>query len=205
MEQLGRQDKIDRVKENVRKMLSNRIAVNDKGEKIPLVPSNQTIETVDDVTFYLKTATGKYYVKILFLDITSIKKQAEVMEFIDNYSKHNKILIATSFTKAAMNSAHDYNTLEIFTVTQLMVDIISFCLQPQMEVLSETEKKIFLEERSLEQPSLTIMMFDDPVRHYFNLKVGDIIRCIRVNPQSGKTPYYRIVVATHTPKKIFVK
>jgi DNA-directed RNA polymerase subunit H (RpoH/RPB5) len=185
-------------------MLSNRIGIKDE-QKLPLTSKDQPIEIIDDTIFMIKTIVGKYYIKIIFLDVSSLKKQTEIVEFIDSYNKHNRIIIANSYSKTSITNIKEYNGLEIFTINQLLTDIIAHKSQPQFEILSDQEKQELLEERNWDKNSLAQLYYDDPVRHYFNLKVGDIIRCIRANAQSGKTPYYRMVVPTITPKRIFTK
>jgi len=68
-------------------------------------------------------------------------------------------------------------------------------LVPKHEVLSENEKKKFLEEHKLTLPELPEISIDDPALKSLKAKKADVIKITRKSMTAGESVFYRRVVA----------
>ena len=77
----------------------------------------------------------------------------------------------------------------------LIINITKHKYVPRHEPLSEDEQKQFLKNSKININNLPkIIINEDPVARYFNLKVGQICRIYRNNPNTGKSIVYRVGV-----------
>jgi len=73
------------------------------------------------------------------------------------------------------------------------IDIFKHELVPQHRILTEEEKKKFLEKYGARPQDLPRISHKDPAVKAINAKPNDIIEIIRDSPTAGKSKYYRIV------------
>jgi DNA-directed RNA polymerase subunit H (RpoH/RPB5) len=153
-----------------------------------------TLKNLGDETYTIKMNNGDIYaIKIIQQKIATINKPSSVAEFLDQYVKNHKILIADDFSNKTYDTIRKYGKVELFKQAYLMSDTISHHYQPKFILLSKSEMKEVLDKYNLKEVDLQKMENLDPVSRYFNLKKGDIIRIIRFSPTSGYSPGYRIV------------
>lgn len=182
-------------------MLSNRIYIDPKdpkGEKRPVLDldnlKQHKVTDKGDNTYTLTANTGDDYVlKIVYHKITSAGKQSIISEFIKEFTKYKKILVAHSYN----NKIADIVTrqgIQIFRESSLLQDIISYRDQPKFELLSPKEMEAVKAEYNITDYTTKKVLKNDPVVKYFGLNKGDIYRIIRPSPTSGEAVDYRIVM-----------
>ena len=188
-------EKVQIIIENILKMLSNRVYFK-SGQAIKLLDmekAKKDMETLDDNVFIFKASNGDLYaVKIVFQKITTTGKQSPITDFINDYPKHNKIIIANEYN----NKIADYvnkQSIQIFRESALLSDLISHCYQPKFEVLSPSEIEITKKEYNFDDSTIKKILKSDPVTKYYGLKKGNMLRITRPSPLSGFSIDYRIV------------
>lgn len=189
-------DKIKIILDNVLKMLSNRIFVNNDGEKQPLLileKGKNVFQDKGDGVHTIRTNNGeKYAIKIFFQKISSTGKQSIISDFLKEYSQYKKIVVASDFNNKAIDYMHKQQT-QIFKESSLLFDVISHIDQPKFELLSPSEMEQVKQEYNINEYTTNKYPSTDPIVRYFALRKGDIIRIIRPSPTSGDAINYRIV------------
>ena len=77
---------------------------------------------------------------------------------------------------------------------EIEVNIFDSHLVPKHEILSDEDKKKFLEEYNVSIKQLPRIRSTDPVVKILNAKKGDILRVKRNDPAIGEYHYHRVVV-----------
>ena len=90
--------------------------------------------------------------------------------------------------------------VEIFDCEDLKRNVTQHRLQPKFRVLSQAEAEALKRKYCATNEQLPKMRWDDPVRRYFGLRVGQVIQCVRM-ADGGKDVYQRIVEAQTVVKK----
>lgn len=182
---------------NVLVMLGNRIYVDKEGKKHPLLDVAKTeknIEDRGDNKYVFTTDHGEpYALKIIFQKISGTGKQTAINEFINEYAKHKKIIVAYDYNNKIVEYVAKHRA-QIFREHFFLQDIISYRDQPKFELLSPSEMEMVKKEYNITDYTAEKMSRFDPVARYFGLKKGDIIRIIRPSPTSGEAIAYRIVI-----------
>ena len=80
------------------------------------------------------------------------------------------------------------------TKEEIEINIFDSYLVPKQEIISEEEKKKFLEEYNVTIKQLPRIRSTDPVVKLLNAKKGDILRVKRNDPAIGEYYYHRVVV-----------
>lgn len=190
------QERIKIILQNTILMLSNRIFVDKQGEKHQLINSDLTIKDLDnkgDHTYVLKANNGDdYVIKIILHKISAIGKQSVISNFLKEYGKYRRIIIANDFNNKISDYLARYQT-QLFKEGALLTDIISHSIQPKFELLTPKEMEKVKSEYNVTDYTIIKLVRSDPVAKYFALKKGDIIRVIRPSPTSGESVVYRIV------------
>lgn len=188
--------KIDIILKNVITMLSNRIYIDKQGEKQILLNKDYSSDLIDkqaNNTFIIKANNGdNYVIKIIFHKISAVGKKSDISEFMTEYEKYKKIIIATDFN----NKMQDFvirNKSQIFKESELLSDMISYVYNPKFIVLSPKETEEFKNAYNATDYTIIKISKNDPVSRYFALKKGDVIKVIRPSPTSGYSIAYRIV------------
>lgn len=181
--------------DNILIMLSNRIYIKDN-EKMNLINLDEGRKNIVDVGngIYTIKANNKvtYAIKITFSKLTAISKQSSVSDFIAEYAKYKKIIVATEYINRVARAAM-LSGAQIFTESCFMEDILSHHLQPKFEVMSPSECELIKKEYNIESYTASEIKKDDPIIKYFDLSKGDIIRIIACSPTSGERISYRMV------------
>lgn len=124
---------------------------------------------------------------------SELKKNFEDTEENNKYSLH--ILITKD--KISANNMKSINELkiniQIFDIKELQFNITKHVLVPKHELfINENEITELLEKYSLKSKfQLPIILKNDPVAKYFNIKNGDVVKVSRVSPSSGEYITYR--------------
>ncbi len=90
--------------------------------------------------------------------------------------------------------------VEIFDCEDLKRNVTKHRLQPKFVVLSQAEADDLKRKYCATNAQLPKLKWDDPVRRYFGLRVGQILRSIRM-ADGGKDIYHRIVEPPTVSKK----
>lgn len=190
------QEKTKIIINNVLTMLGNRIYLDKNGEKHPLldpVAVAKKIEDRGDGTYTFQADNGdNYAVKISYQKITAIGKQSAISDFLNEYAKFKKIIIAKDFNNKIADHVARQQT-QIFKESSLLEDIISHKYQPRFELLTPAEMELVKQEYNITEYSIDKILRSDPIAKYFALKKRDIIRIYRPSPTSGEAIGYRIV------------
>ena len=134
-----------------------------------------------------------YVIKIINRSITG-RKIEDIEQLIDQYKNDYKFLIVQSINIKNTDLLNEISNLEVFTIDELLVNIIEHHLIPKHRLLSEEDKNKLLEEYDIKQKNLPRIYVSDIIARYYNAKIGDIMEIERYNPNSGKSIIYRSVV-----------
>ena len=100
---------------------------------------------------------------------------------------------STSQAKQKLQEICKELSIEVFTVSELVVNITEHELVPKHILLSEVEKKLLLDKYRIKDPNqLPKILISDPVARYLGLKRGDVVKIIRKSETAGKYITYRI-------------
>ena len=116
---------------------------------------------------------------------------------LDNYLKNNtdvhKILVMKEPSKrTAKQIMFEYPNAEFFFEYEMMEDIPAKMFIPEHILLSDDEKKDFLQ--IFKESELAKINDTDIMSRYYGAKAGDIFRIIRPSLTAGKNIFYRKVV-----------
>lgn len=187
--------KTEIIRNNVILMLSRRIFIDNHGEKNELlnIENLKYPEVGADKVFTIKCLNSEEYAtKIIFGKVTTSGKQSALSEFIKDYGKYKKIIIASDYS----NKIRDYcnkNGIQIFFERDMLEDVILTRDQPKFELLTPAEMKRVEEEYNVTSYTGNRTGRDDMVARYYDLKHRDIYRVYRPSPVSGYTIAYRYV------------
>lgn len=190
-------ENISTIIDNVLAMLSNRIYIDNSGNKHKLIEygkAKSSIEDQGDNVYTIKVDNGNTFAfKIIFQKITTSGKSSEINDFFKDYANYKKIVIAQDYNNKIVKYINQ-NRAQIFKINSFASDIIKHRDQPEFELLTNREAVAVKQEYNVTDYTIGKMLKTDPVAKYFALKKGDIIRIIRPSPTSGKSVSYRIVM-----------
>lgn len=83
------------------------------------------------------------------------------------------------------------------TIEKKQLDILQHKLVPLHVVLSEKEKKNFLEKYNITPDQLPKILNTDPVAIYIDAKPGQIVKIIRKSHTAKEAVAYRLVVESN--------
>lgn len=193
------EQKIEIIKDNVLKMLGNRVYIDEKGKR-KLLDYNKMIslsgmglsDKGENVYVFTTNNGVRYALKIIFQKISNTGKQSILSDFFDNYADYAKIVVASDFNnKVAQFAAR--RGAQIFSESIMMFDLVSHCLQPEYEIMSPSEIETFKREYNVTDYTVKKILRTDPVVKYYGLKKGAMIRIKRKQQQSGFMIDHRIV------------
>ena len=189
----------------VLEMLEDRnFIIEDKHQKNITIFAKEYQEQ-DDISFiFNKEKSTDLYFSIMKQDKITKK---DLIKNIDNIKeKNHKIenILILCLDKQLLNYIIEFRTkfqlnLEIFLISNMQLNISKHELVPKHILLTDEEKKVFLETNGYKESELPRIKLNDPMTLYYNGKVGDVFKIIRENMNgrnktSGQGFYYRIVI-----------
>ncbi|XP_038903402.1 DNA-directed RNA polymerase V subunit 5A [Benincasa hispida] len=110
-------------------------------------------------------------------------------------SLHGLILIVQNqITNQAMKAVELFSfKVEIFQITDLLVNITKHALKPNHQVLSEEEKQKLLQQYSIEEKQLPRMLRMDAVARYYGLEKGQVVKVTYDGDMTRSHVTYRCV------------
>ena len=134
-------------------------------------------------------------------------KKKDLIKNIENIKEENdniQNILILCLDKQLLNYIIEFRTkfqlnLEIFLISNMQLNISKHELVPKHILLTDEEKKEFLEKNGYKESELPRIKLNDPMTLFNNGKVGDVFKIIRENMNgrnktSGQGFYYRIVV-----------
>jgi DNA-directed RNA polymerase subunit H (RpoH/RPB5) len=175
------------------KMLINRGWIKNTPNLIKNVIKTLDIDEVKEVV-----TVDKYILKFYLKKISAVK-QDNIIEFIQtNSNKYIFIILLGSeispvepLYSRVESQILEYDNIEVFTNTFLMIDRIDNILVPQHILLNEEEGKKYINEYGGVK-ELTKILIKDPIAKYYNAKAGNIFKIIRPSNTSGEEIAIRI-------------
>ena len=144
---------------------------------------------------------SKTNIKRLYYQYISKKLNVELINAFYERMKTTKaisgiIIIPAKITQQAKQKLQDISKefpIEIFTVSELVVNITEHELVPKHTLLSEEDKKLLMQRYRIKDPNqLPKILLSDPVARYLGLKRGDVVKIERKSETAGKYITYRI-------------
>lgn len=157
----------------------------------------------NDDNLYKITLDNKYgnsdekqlLVKIVFQKITGLHKVAGVNEFLLSNRSTPKILVVTEINQKIIRDIYKvYPHTEIFSEYELMINIIDHEIVPKHIPLSKKEIEEVYKKYNVTKVQMPKIFDSDPISRYYNMKVGDMFRIVRLSGKSGQSVIYRLVV-----------
>lgn len=143
-------------------------------------------------------SNNKQRVAVVFLadakGITNnIKKANDVLRLSDGdtilFVLCNELKPLEQFMKTTIDN------VEIFWYKQLTFNVIDHALVPKHELLEPKVKQILKPQLYIKNMNnLPTLLHTDPISKYYGMKIGDLCKITRHNPNAGEVPYYRLVV-----------
>ncbi|KAL0555052.1 hypothetical protein IC582_008984 [Cucumis melo] len=110
-------------------------------------------------------------------------------------SLHGLILIVQNqITNQAMKAVELFSfKVEIFQITDLLVNITKHALKPNHQVLTEEEKQKLLKQYSIEEKQLPRMLRTDAIARYYGLEKGQVVKVTYDGDMTSAHVTYRCV------------
>lgn len=199
--QKSEEETTNEIIDNILIMLHNRLYfTKDKQFNLIETADRKTLEKsgllIDktNYTFVVKTTNNLNYVfKIIYQKITAVGKSSIISDFLKDYAKHKKILVATDFNSKIIKYVAT-NRAQIFKTSSFNSDIAVHRDQPIFQVLSPKEKEQVKLEYNLTEYTTKKFVKNDPMVKYYDLKKKDMVRIIRYSIISGQGIDYRCVL-----------
>ncbi|CAN4106647.1 unnamed protein product [Withania somnifera] len=87
------------------------------------------------------------------------------------------LIIQNQMTNQAMKAVELFSfKVEIFQITDLLVNITKHVLKPRHELLTDTEKEKLLKKYNLEEKQLPRMSQKDAIARYYGLEKGQVVK-----------------------------
>jgi DNA-directed RNA polymerase subunit H (RpoH/RPB5) len=186
---------------NVLIMLHNRLYFTSTGEPVHLIesPDRKKLEEkglfIDktNFTYIVKTTNDLSYVfKIVYQKITAIGKLSVISDFLAEYTKFKKIIIASDYNTKIIDYVAK-NQTQIFKISAFATNLIDHKDQPQFILMSQKKMNVVKKEYNINQYTTKKFIRGDPIVKYYGLKKGDIVKIKRPSTTSGYGIDYRIV------------
>jgi DNA-directed RNA polymerase subunit H (RpoH/RPB5) len=175
---------------NVLKMCQRRELIDDISSLLENLKEDFTNKSVvefkikDNKKISIYQFTGK---------IASIVQGSPIYDYLKNFTDVHKIIIMKEPTKrTAKQITTEYPNCEFFFEYEMMEDLPSKMFIPEHKLLSDEEKKAFLE--IFKESELAKINDTDMMSRYYDAKVGDIFKIVRPSLTAGKNIFYRKVV-----------
>lgn len=143
-----------------------------------------------------KTKGKTCLVKFIDDAVTTTSGNTVLTNFMSSNEGRRKIIVMPYFNRKVFEQLMSYGDVEVFFETDLLQNILKDPLQPQFQILTNTEAAKVRREYVL-QPSKIAPMYEyDPVAIALGLRHTNVLRIIVTNEGSGYIANYRIVIRT---------
>jgi DNA-directed RNA polymerase subunit H (RpoH/RPB5) len=135
-------------------------------------------------------------VKFINRKLSTIAKVDDVETFLKQYSSYHKIVVFQKLTPKAINQFIKYDNLELVKNEDVYVDRSSYILSQKVVLLSPEDQAQALLECKAGRGDMQKMRQYDKVVHYYQLKLGEVVRIERPSINTGISIIYRQVAAS---------
>jgi DNA-directed RNA polymerase subunit H (RpoH/RPB5) len=188
-------EKTEIIVSNVIKMLTDRGLLNPDDLDTNIKHYKQYTDPKHNLYIPVKTVpSGEiYHVKIFNHIVTTIKTVQEIQEFLNKYNEEKKIVIIESIKNKAYHQFMEFDKIEVFRKSDLMIHVMDHDLQPiSVKIIrSKEEKQAYRDEYGIPDGHHSIIKTTDRLARHFNMQNGDIVKFVTAN--NGYRPNYRIV------------
>lgn len=197
------------IKTNIIKIFKNRGFIKeenvDKYIKKFIADENDDLEYIvalDNETNYNTIIKNKkVFIKIFDYKISSANKNSPIGEYISKYHEEYKFLVVENINQKSEKIINHYKTpCEIFKIADLKINIVDHILVPKHTVLTQEESKAVLQNYNARKKDMPLILSNDPIARYYNMKPDDICKIERPSIMTCNTPFYRIVVKSNVFK-----
>ncbi|KAJ1404188.1 RPB5-like RNA polymerase subunit [Sesbania bispinosa] len=89
------------------------------------------------------------------------------------------LIVQNQITSQAMKAVKLFSfKVEIFQITDLLVNITKHVLKPKHQVLTDKQKKNLLKQHNIEEKQLPRMLLTDAIAQYYGLEKGQVVKVI---------------------------
>jgi DNA-directed RNA polymerase I, II, and III subunit RPABC1 len=146
----------------------------------------------DELLFTLDNK--KYGIKFISAFLTTIKKEVSIENFLNKNPDAHKFVIINKLSDRAVKQILEYQSTEVFTMSELLIVIIDHHIVPLHILLTEDEKSKYFSEFNHHPRDMKKILVNDPVAKFYGAKVGDLFKIIRPSITSGKEIDFRMVI-----------
>lgn len=152
----------------------------------------------DDILFGIKKNNEKIIinlnnVRIMFY-MSDKNKIKEIKDMIDDYLTYDLYILVckNNLTRLIINGINN-SKLQIFNINELQFNISKHNLVPKHEIIDDKSIKDIIGLYNLESiTQLPVILKNDPMAKYLNLKLGDVVKITRINSTNGETTAWRV-------------
>ncbi|KAJ4836105.1 hypothetical protein Tsubulata_004208 [Turnera subulata] len=104
------------------------------------------------------------------------------------------LVVHSNFSKPARTALEGFSfKVEIFQITDLLVDITKHVINPRHQILSNKEKQRLLEKHNIEDKQLPRLSKDDAIARYYGLQKGQVVKFMYDGDITGSFVSYRCI------------
>ncbi|GKV41695.1 hypothetical protein SLEP1_g49194 [Rubroshorea leprosula] len=104
------------------------------------------------------------------------------------------LVLENHITKQALNALDLFKfKVEMFQITDLLVNITKHVLKPKHQVLTEEEKQRLLKKYSIDEKQLPRLLKKDAIARYYGLEKGQVVKVTYSGEITGSYVTYRCV------------
>ena len=201
----GEASHLFRIRRTLLKMLKKRSYVVDAAQ-LAMTPRGFVDQFGDqpkrnDLTILAEHETDAEDQLFVFLpddDKVGVKTIKQYCEMMKEASVSHAILVVkqgvTPFAKTALQEMASTYLIEHFRDAELLVDVTEHRLVPAHALLSPEDRQALLDRYKLRAEQLPRIQRTDPVARYYGLKVGDVVKIVRLSETAGRYVTYRVCI-----------
>lgn len=189
------EDQFNLIITNLLKMLVERKLLNDINIKDKMI-SEFNITNIYELKLDNIDRWNNNIYQIVFLNeiITSTAKNSSIINYLKN-NKYTIFIVQDISSKHIQTLKKAYDNIEIFTMNELIINLIdSIYIYKHVLLSSEQKEQFFNEYVNIKEHQLAKILISDPVSKYYSAVQGDIFRIVRPSEMTGKSIYYRLVI-----------
>ena len=140
----------------------------------------------------------KCYAKFIILNKTRPQIVREYIEEIQykytGEEGHIIIILKNKPHNSLFKVTKEFKNIQFFWLSELINNITHHRLNPSFKLLNETQINELLSKYNLKnKTSLPIMLSSDAISKYFNYKIGDVCKVVKISPTNGTYISYRTI------------